>query len=161
MRHVRFGLAAIGLAVLGVVLTPRASAQKTQAAEKSNMDLVGWSDLQGRSAYQPLVHKQGDRFIAYIGHHGGTEDIPTPVNPMTGQPEPNGTSIVDVTDPANPKYLRHIPGAPETRKAMPVSHSHQLLWVSFSPPIRVTSTGLAGSATFQISCASPPKVRSM
>ena len=31
---------------------------------------------------------------------------------MTGKPEPNGTSIVDVTDPAHPKYLRHIPGAP-------------------------------------------------
>ncbi len=32
---------------------------------------------------------------------------------------------------------------------MPVSHSHQLLWVSFRPPSRVTRTGLAGSATFQ------------
>jgi hypothetical protein len=29
---------------------------------------------------------------------------------MTGQAEPNGTSIVDVTDPARPKYLRHLPG---------------------------------------------------
>ena len=29
---------------------------------------------------------------------------------MTGKAEPNGTSIVDVTDPAHPKYLRHIPG---------------------------------------------------
>ena len=29
---------------------------------------------------------------------------------MTGQPEFNGTSIVDVTDPAHPKYLFHIPG---------------------------------------------------
>ena len=54
--------------------------------------------------------KQGDRWIAYIGHHGGTDDIPKPVNPLTGKPEFNGTSIVDVTDPANPKYLRHIPG---------------------------------------------------
>jgi hypothetical protein len=29
---------------------------------------------------------------------------------MTGQPEFNGTSIIDVTDPAHPKYLKHIPG---------------------------------------------------
>ena len=29
---------------------------------------------------------------------------------MTGRPEFNGTSILDVTDPANPKYLTHIPG---------------------------------------------------
>src|SRR6202035_2322364 len=39
-----------------------------------------------------------------------TQDIPKPVNPLTGQAEFNGTSIVDVTDPAHPKYLKHIPG---------------------------------------------------
>jgi len=33
---------------------------------------------------------------------------------MTGKAEPNGTSIVDVSDPANPKYLRHLPGLPGT-----------------------------------------------
>ena len=70
------------------------------------MELVGWSDLQGRSAYQPLVHKQGDRFIAYIGHHGAAV-----LNPLTGKQEDNGTSILDVTNPKQPKYLAHIPGA--------------------------------------------------
>src|ERR1700716_3127650 len=78
--------------------------------EASNMKLVGTSDLQARSAYQPTIHHQGDRWIAYIGHHGGTDEIPAPVNPMTERAEPNGTSIVDVTDPAKPKYLAHIPG---------------------------------------------------
>ena len=53
MRYARLGLVAISLAALGVVLTPRASAQKSPAAEKSNMELVGCNDLQGRSAYQP------------------------------------------------------------------------------------------------------------
>src|SRR5262249_32368309 len=89
-------------------------AQKQQVIgappETSNMKLVGYSDLQARSAYQPTIHHQGDRWIAYIGHHGGTDAVPSPVNPMTGQAEPNGTSIVDVTDPAHPKYLRHLPG---------------------------------------------------
>src|SRR6266446_9137594 len=74
--------------------------------EASNMRLVGANDLQARSAYQPTIHHQGDRWIGYIGHHGGTDDIPAPVNPLTGKAEPNGTSIVDVTDPANPRYLR-------------------------------------------------------
>ena len=71
MRYLRLGFAALGFVALGVMLTHPVAAQKTPSAEKSNMELVGASDLQGRSAYQPLVHKQGDRFIAYIGHHGG------------------------------------------------------------------------------------------
>jgi hypothetical protein len=77
--------------------------------EASNMRLVGYNDLQARSSYQPTVVHQGDRWILYVGHHGGTDDIPKPMNTMTGQAEFNGTSVVDVTDPKNPKYLAHIP----------------------------------------------------
>src|SRR5260221_7828610 len=80
--------------------------------ESSNMRLVGLSDLQGRSAYQPTIHHQGGRWIAYIGHHGGTDREARPVNPLTGKAEDNGTSIIDVTDPKQPKYLRHLPGEP-------------------------------------------------
>src|SRR4249919_1296671 len=80
--------------------------------EAKNMRLVGYNDLQARSAYQPTIHHQGNRYIAYIGHHGGTPDVPKPVNKLTGQAEFNGTSVVDVTDPAQPKYLAHIPGLP-------------------------------------------------
>lgn len=78
--------------------------------EAVNMRLVGANDLQARSAYQPTIHHQGDRYIAYIGHHGGTEADPKPMNALTGVQEFNGTSIVDVTDPAKPVYLFHIPG---------------------------------------------------
>ena len=45
--------------------------------EAHNMRLVGYSDLQARSAYQPTIHHQGDRYIAYIGHHGGTPEVPS------------------------------------------------------------------------------------
>ena len=34
------------------------------------------------------------------------------MNPLTGQAEFNGTSILDVTDPASPRTLAHIPGEP-------------------------------------------------
>ncbi|MBO4227001.1 LVIVD repeat-containing protein [Bradyrhizobium neotropicale] len=85
--------------------------------EASNMRLVGTDDLQARSAYQPTIHHQGDRWIAYIGHHGGTDELPDPVNPMTGKPEPNGTSIVDVTDPANPALIARIGGLKDTHKS--------------------------------------------
>src|SRR5476649_1836215 len=100
----------LGVAILGTVPALAQQQKIGDSPEASNMRLVGWSDLQARSAYQPTIHRQGDRFIAYIGHHGGTEEVPAPLNPMTGKAEPNGTSIVDVTDPAHPKYLRHIPG---------------------------------------------------
>jgi hypothetical protein len=72
---------------------------------KSDMELVGYNDLQARSAYQPVIEKQGNRWIAYVGHHAGVQP-----NPLTGRMEPNGTSIVDVTDPHRPEYLAHIPG---------------------------------------------------
>jgi hypothetical protein len=103
-------MAAAGLIAL---MTAGALAQAPKLGdppEAKNMRLVGYNDLQARSGYQPTIHHQGNRYIAYIGHHGGTPDVPKPINRLTGQAEYNGTSIVDVTDPAQPKYLAHIPG---------------------------------------------------
>ncbi|HET9580286.1 MAG TPA: hypothetical protein VFP44_20835, partial [Usitatibacter sp.] len=82
--------------------------------QHKDMKLVGTNDLQARSTYQPTVHKQNGRYILYTGHHPlGTNPVtgqPLPsFNPLTGKNEPNGTSIVDVTDPAHPVYLAHIP----------------------------------------------------
>jgi len=73
--------------------------------DAENMRLVGYSDLQGRSAYHPVIQQQGDRWIAYIGHHAGRAQ-----NPLAGRDEGNGTSVVDVTDPTSPEYIAHIPG---------------------------------------------------
>ena len=108
-NRVRNGMT--GLLAMGILLAVCAEmpALAQNKPESKNMELVGYNDLQGRSAYQPTIHKQGNRWIAYIGHHGGTV-----MNPLTGQEENNGTSIVDVTDPKNPRYLAHIPGDPRT-----------------------------------------------
>jgi hypothetical protein len=100
-------------AIAAVIIPVVAQEQKIGAPPESmNMRLVGYDDLQGRSAYQPTIHHQGSRYIAYIGHHGGSPGVPKPMNSLTGQQEFNGTSILDVTDPAHPKYLVHIPGTP-------------------------------------------------
>ena len=98
----------LGVALLSLAAGPASSQAPTRGhgAEARDMELVGHDDLQGRSAYQPTIQKQGGRFIAYVGHHGGKSR-----NPLTGADEDNGTSIVDVTDPARPRYLVHIPGA--------------------------------------------------
>lgn len=88
---------ALGLAA---ALSPAVAAE-----ERLNLSLVGAHDLAGRSAYQPVIERQGARWIAYVGHHGGSA-----VNRVTGASEPNGTSILDVTDPKQPRLLAHIPG---------------------------------------------------
>jgi hypothetical protein len=72
-------------------------------ADTFNMEWLGHNDLQGRTTYQTTVQTQGNRVIAYAGHFAGQM-----LNPMTGVVEENGTSIVDVTDPRHPKYLKHL-----------------------------------------------------
>lgn len=103
------GLLALGCffsSFLTAPVTAQCSGNCSGNAEARNMDLVGYNDLQGRSAYYPVIEKQGDRWIAYIGHHAGVPRL----NPLTGKLEGNGTSVVDVTDPRHPKYIAHIPG---------------------------------------------------
>ena len=96
----------LGLLLVSFATVPASSQAPARGhgAEAHDMELVGHDDLQGRSAYQPTIHQQRGRVIAYVGHHGGLKQ-----NPMTGQDEPNGTSLVDVTDPSRPKYLAHVP----------------------------------------------------
>lgn len=98
------------VAALAAGLASSSAALGQTKPESRDMRQLAWNDLQARSAYQPTIHKQGNRWILYVGHHGGTRSVPKPVNPLTGQAEFNGTSIIDVTNPARPRYLAHIPG---------------------------------------------------
>jgi len=105
-EHVVKGL---GLLSLCLALTgyPAAQPAAQKKAEACNMELLGYNDLQGRAAYMATIKHQGDRWIAYVG---SLDHFPSQLNPLTGQVEGNGTSIVDVTDPRHPKYITHIPG---------------------------------------------------
>jgi hypothetical protein len=71
------------------------------ATESSRTRLVGFNDLQGRESLQVALRENW----CYVGHLPG--DRP---NPLTGKTEHNGTSILDVSDPAKPKLVAHIPG---------------------------------------------------
>lgn len=73
----------------------------TLGAEAVNVRLVGYSGLQGRAALQ--VTLRGN--YAYVGHHRGSAR-----NPLSGKVEPNGTTIIDVADPKDPKIIVHLPG---------------------------------------------------
>jgi hypothetical protein len=94
-------------AAIAIFLAVSAAARAEHPASSSNMTLLGHQDLQGRSAYQPLIRENKGRWIAYVGHHGGVA-----ANGLTGKIEDNGTSLIDVTDPRRPRYVAHIPGEP-------------------------------------------------
>jgi len=113
--HASFGkthktwLTALSAAIALALSAGSAQAGVSQSGEAKNMHRVGHVDLQGRDSYQPnvIVYPDG-RTIAFAGTHNGS--APNPLNtadPTT--PEPNGTMIIDVTDPANPKQTAHIP----------------------------------------------------
>src|SRR3989442_5672535 len=85
-------------ALLPILLAAGPASSQTPArghgAEARDMELVGHEPLQSRSAYQPTIHKQGSRFIAYVGHHGGRARHP----PTGGRKDPR-PSEVSVTEP--------------------------------------------------------------
>ena len=96
----------------------RFSAESAQAVvpQSRNMRLVGRHDLQGRSAYQPIVHRYGERRILFVGHHAGEA-----INTLSGETEANGLSVLDVTDPTAPELLTHVPATgPEASGAQHV-----------------------------------------
>jgi hypothetical protein len=98
------GLHATGLAAGQSSTTGGHGTKDAAGGEAWNTRLVGSHDLDGRAAYQPTIHRYGSRYILFVGHHEGVH-----VNHLNGKKETNGTSVLDVTDPANPKYLTHIP----------------------------------------------------
>ena len=76
-----------------------------QSYEKHNMKLVGYNDLQGRETLQVSVKGNW----AYVGHHNRPTTASIHFNPLTNQYEENGTTILDISNPARPKIVAHIP----------------------------------------------------
>lgn len=72
-----------------------------------NMEVVGFNDNQGRaSSDDGWIENQNGRYILYVTNNGsGVHHF----NPLTGQVEKDGTSLIDVTDPRHPAFVHHIP----------------------------------------------------
>src|SRR5882672_6584086 len=84
----------------GILLTHshRAFADQIPAGwEASNMKPIGYSDLNGHGAFKMAIKRVGGKWYLYMGHLWE-----------------RGWTIVDVTDPANPKVAKHIPGPDNT-----------------------------------------------
>ncbi|MGH9204195.1 MAG: hypothetical protein ACRD2A_23450, partial [Vicinamibacterales bacterium] len=80
------------------------------AETAQNVRLVGYNDLQGREALVvTTLSDPANGSWVYVGHHESYWDEKPKMNPITGKMEWNGTSILDVADPAKPKFVRHIP----------------------------------------------------
>ena len=70
-----------------------------------NMKVVGFNDNQGRpSSDDGWIENQNGVYILYVTDSGGAH-----FNPLTHQMEKDGTSLINVTDPAHPVFLHHIP----------------------------------------------------
>lgn len=102
-----------GLAFAALALGVSSAFAISQSGEQKDMRRVGHVDLQGRPAYHPTFIEYTDgRVIAFVGTHSNTSDNGPRPNPLKpGSPvEPNGTMIIDITDPAHPVEKAHIPG---------------------------------------------------
>ena len=85
------------------------------ADEASNVSLIGYHHLQGRQALQVTARSdEANGDWLYIGHVPNTRTNEATLNPITGQVEWNGTSIVDISDPSAPRLVWHIPNESDT-----------------------------------------------
>ena len=66
-------------------------------ARSRNVTAVGYLPLEDRPAFKMALHKAGERWYFYCAHLWVS-----------------GWSIVEVTDPQNPRFVRHIEGPPNT-----------------------------------------------
>jgi len=137
------------LALLFAAL-PAATAQA--GAEAHDMALAGFHDLQGRGAYQPVIHEQGGRWIAYVGLHSGSA-----VNGVTGAREDSGTLLLDVTDPQKPVVLHHIPGGPGGAQMVRVCSGRELPRAARDRTYLLRSHGHSAHELWDVTLPGPPQ----
>ena len=104
-------VAAVGCSVAAPEMDQAGSDPLSDAAQ--NVRLVGHHDLQGRQSLQLTARSDAaNGNWVYVGHQPNVRpnSEEPQMNSITGQAEINGTSLLDITDPANPTLKWHIPG---------------------------------------------------
>jgi len=97
------GLGLAGLPRLGQAQENRAGTGEAAKIEKGyakNFELVGYNDLEGKPALKIAMQVVNNRWYLYLGHFWI-----------------KGWSIVEVTNPAKPQYIKFIPGPDNTSSA--------------------------------------------
>lgn len=125
--HVGF-FSVLCLAVVGLIAgIAFAAPDMSSVGEKKHVRLVGYNDLQGRETLQITINGNW----AYAGHHNDFYNVPPQqkFNPITGFMEWNGTSILDISNPARPRLVWHIPNDIDAN-----SRSVQVVYGYGNPP---------------------------
>jgi hypothetical protein len=90
--------------------TAAAADPAAAAGDAENVRLVGYNDMQGRYALQVTTKSDPANgnwvYVGNVANPGLSEGL---FNPITNQHEWNGTSILEISDPAHPRYVWHIP----------------------------------------------------
>ncbi|MGI6852109.1 LVIVD repeat-containing protein [Mesorhizobium sp. 1B3] len=66
-------------------------------AYSHGMQRISYIELDGRPAFKMAIHRSGDKYYLYTAHFWHS-----------------GLSVVDITDPTNPRFVRFIEGPPNT-----------------------------------------------
>jgi hypothetical protein len=109
----RLQFAACVFILAGVFLAcsrPASADQIPSGWEASNMKPIGYSDLNGHEAFKMAIKHVGDRWYLYMGHFVA-----------------NGWTIVDVTDPTDPKVAKFIPGPTPTSAGQVDLHGNLMI----------------------------------
>jgi hypothetical protein len=111
VKPIFWAIAIITVALAGTLLRGQVRPAADPLSDgASNVRLVGHNDLQGREALVVTTKSDpANGSWVYVGHHESYWDDKPKMNPITGKMEWNGTSILDVADPAKPRYVWHIP----------------------------------------------------
>ena len=118
MRHPRLGITSAALIALGIALGARPAAQQPRAGrpEQHNMELVGFDDLQARSAYQAikaLVESQGGtlanvvKLTTYVTDMRYRADLAPIREEFFGKKGPAST-LVEISALAHPDWMIEI-----------------------------------------------------
>jgi hypothetical protein len=111
--HTRLQIAACAFILAGIFLAcsrPLLADQIPSGWEASNMKPIGYSDLNGHEAFKMAIKHVGDRWYLYMGHFVA-----------------NGWTIVDVTDPTDPKVAKFIPGPTPTSAGQVDLHGNLMI----------------------------------